>query len=574
MLPTLKLTDAFKGYTYDQDKLLTPAETVRKVRERLAALDLEILAETMRIDSGRLDIPVYISLLGADARRVVPTQKQMGKGATPVQAEASALMELVERFSFFTFIEEGPKVYARPNYSKLEGRALPFSYLARSLFDTSPDLAAAAELYQDWPLHFAPATNLTRGTPVYLPIHWFYLIEEYNGPAAGNCYEEAVLQALCEVVERHVGTVISYERRNTPLIAPESVTDPAARELLEKFSRNGIKVYLRDFTLDTGIPTVAALAYDPATFPESSEIVFAAGTTTDPAKSLIRALTEVAQLAGDFHRRTSYRPTLPKYESLEEAAYLMAPGPAVTLDSLPNLAHDNLKVEIQNCLEALSRLNLEVFAVDVTHPQIGIPAVYVLIPGTHFLDRTRDTNVVFHLAKTAALYANALDDYAALREMEAVFPERFEVHFFLGLVQANLDLPQDALGHFQEALRLNPPAHEIPSIYVHLAICQRELEQYREAIENLQRAASLSPDLLEAYQQRGFCHFKLEEYQEAVECFERAIELDHGSAIDYANLGVNLLRLGHRKEAAFVLKQALELDAGLDFASRALQELS
>src|SRR5512139_1560909 len=112
MLPTLQLTDAFKGYTYDQDKLMTPEATIRRVRERLGALDLEILAETMRIDSGRLDIPVFISLLGADARRVVPTQKQMGKGATPVQSEASALMELVERFSFFTFIEEGPKRYA------------------------------------------------------------------------------------------------------------------------------------------------------------------------------------------------------------------------------------------------------------------------------------------------------------------------------------------------------------------------------------------------------------------------------------------------------------------------------
>ena len=214
MLPTLQLADAFKGYTYDQDKLMTPEETVRKVRERLAALDLSVLAETRRIDSGRLDIPVYISLLGADARRVVPTQKQMGKGATPVQAEASALMELVERFSFFTFIEAGPKLYTTAR--ELGDQALPFSYLARSLFDGSADVAAAAELYQDWPLYFVPATNLSTGAPVYLPLHWFYLIEEYNGPAAGNCVEEAVLQALAEVVERHVGTVISRERRSTP----------------------------------------------------------------------------------------------------------------------------------------------------------------------------------------------------------------------------------------------------------------------------------------------------------------------------------------------------------------------
>ena len=468
-------------------------------------------------------------------------------------------------------MRQGPKLYTTAR--ELGDQALPFSYLARSLFDGSADVAAAAELYQDWPLYFVPATNLSTGAPVYLPLHWFYLIEEYNGPAAGNCVEEAVLQALAEVVERHVGTVISRERRSTPLIDPDTVTDPAARELLEKFARNGIQVYLRDFSMATGIPTVAALAYDPATFPESSEIVFAAGTTTDPTKSLIRALTEVAQLAGDFHKRTSYRPTLPKYESLEDAAYLMAPGPVASLDSLPNLAHDNLKVEIQNCLDALGQLALDVFVVDLTHPEIGIPVVYVLIPGTHFLDRTRNTNVVFHLAKTAALYAEPLEALAALQRLHEAFPERFEVHFFLGLALANLGMSADALVHFRKTLSLNPPAHEVPSIYVHLGNCHKDLEDYPAAAAAFRQARELDPNLKEAHHFLGFCCFKLEDYQQAVECFERAIELDHGSAIDYANLGINLLRLGHRKEAAYVLKQALELDASLDFAARALAEL-
>lgn len=572
MPPTLRLTDAFKGYTYDQDKLLTPEDTILRVRHRLEMLDLEILAETMRIDSGRLNIPVYISLLGADARKVVPTQKQMGKGATPVQAEASALMELVERFSFFSYLEDGPLAYGRVR--ELKGPALPFSHLARSLFDHSPDTAAAAALYADWPLYFVPATNLSTNRAVHLPLHWFYLIEEYNGPAAGNCLEEAVLQALCEVVERHVGSVISHARRSTPAIDPASVTDPAARELLEKFSQNGIKVYLRDFSLDTGIPTVAALAYDPATFPAESEIVFAAGTTTDPTKSLIRALTEVAQLAGDFHRRTSYRPTLPKYQSLEEAAYLMEPGPLTPLDRLPNLAHPNLKEEIRHCLQALGRLGLEVLVVDVTHPRINIPAVYVLIPGTHFLDRTRDTNVVFHLAKVAALYAPPRDALTALYRLDAAFPERFEVNFFLGLVLENQDRPGEALTHFQKTLALNPPAHEIPSIYVHLGSCQKDLGDYPAAVAALTQARSLDPNLKEAHHLLGFCFFKLGDYQQAVNCFEKAIELDHGSAIDYANLGINLQRLGHRKEAAFVLKQALELDPTLDFAARALEDLA
>lgn len=571
MLETLHLTDALKGYTYDQDKLLTPEETIRRVRDRLGKLDLQLLQETMRIDSGRLDIPVYLSLLGVDARRVVPTHKQMGKGATPVQAEASALMELVERFSFFAYIEEGPLDLGTPG--DLQGQALPFSYLARSLFDASPEAAAAAPLYEGWPLYFVPATNLTRGEAIYLPIHWFYLIEEYNGPAAGNCLEEAILQGLCEVVERHVGTVISHERLATPVIDPDSVTDPAARELIEKFRKNGIVLHLRDFSMDTGIPTVAALAYDPSTFPESSEIVFAAGTTTDPTKSLIRALTEVAQLAGDFHRRTSYRPTLPKYESLEEAAYLMAPGPMVALDSLPNLTNDNLKVEIQNCRYALKRLQLDVFVVDVTFPGIGIPVVYVLIPGTHFLDRTRNTNVIFHLAKTAALYAGPLEAMAALERLNETFPDRFEVHFFLGLTLAKLGMSSEARDHFQHTLSLNPPAHEVPSIYVHLGNCHKDLGDYQAAAAAFCQARELDPDLKEAHHFLGFCCFKLEDYQQAVECFERAIELDHGSAIDYANLGINLQRLGHHKEAAYVLKQALELDGSLDFAAKALESL-
>jgi ribosomal protein S12 methylthiotransferase accessory factor len=571
MPETLHLTDALKGYTYDQDKLLTPEETIRRVRDRLGRLDLKLLQETMRIDSGRLDIPVYLSLLGVDARRVVPTHKQMGKGATPVQAEASALMELVERFSFFSYLNDGPLDFGCSR--DLAGQALPFSVLARSLFDTSPTAAAAARLYEDWPLYFVPATNLTRGAAVYLPIHWFYLIEEYNGPAAGNCLEEAVLQALGEVVERHVGSVISYERRPTPAIDPDSVTDPAARELLEKFRRNGIVVHLRDFSLDTGIPTVAALAYDPSTFPETSEIVFAAGTTTDPTKSLIRALTEVAQLAGDFHRRTSYRPTLPKYETLEEAAYLMAPGPLKPLDSLPNLSRPNLKDEIRLCLEALSRLGLEVLVVNTTHPRLDLPTVYVLIPGTHFLERTRNTNVIFHLAKTAALYAPPLPALTALAELNAAFPDRFDVHFFLGLALENQDRAGEALEHFRLALALNPPAHELPSIYVHLGTCHKDLGNFQEAAEAFTGALQLDPDLKEAHHFLGFCCFKLEEYQKAVECFEKVIELDPGSAMDYANLGINLQRLGHRKEAAFVLKQALELDPALDFAARALADL-
>ena len=71
-------------------------------------------------------------------------------------------------------------------------------------------------------------------------------------------------------------------------------------EMIRKYNRNGIKLYVSDFSLDTGIPNVGVLAYDPSTFPKTSEIVWTAGTTPNPQKALSRALTEVAQLAGDL----------------------------------------------------------------------------------------------------------------------------------------------------------------------------------------------------------------------------------------------------------------------------------
>ena len=53
-----RLQDVFKSYTYDQDKVRSPEETVAHVRERFADVDLDILDKTMRIDSGRVYKPV------------------------------------------------------------------------------------------------------------------------------------------------------------------------------------------------------------------------------------------------------------------------------------------------------------------------------------------------------------------------------------------------------------------------------------------------------------------------------------------------------------------------------------
>jgi ribosomal protein S12 methylthiotransferase accessory factor len=99
----IKIHSCPKGYVKDLDKSCSPEETVARAREALSLHGKRVLAQTRRIDTGRLGIPVFMSICGEDAREIMPTRKQMGKGASPAQAEASALMELAERFSFFSF---------------------------------------------------------------------------------------------------------------------------------------------------------------------------------------------------------------------------------------------------------------------------------------------------------------------------------------------------------------------------------------------------------------------------------------------------------------------------------------
>ena len=58
----VELNDAHKTYTFDQDKILSPEDTVKRFKEKLKKVNLDILKRTIRIDNGRLDIPIYFSV--------------------------------------------------------------------------------------------------------------------------------------------------------------------------------------------------------------------------------------------------------------------------------------------------------------------------------------------------------------------------------------------------------------------------------------------------------------------------------------------------------------------------------
>ncbi len=570
---TVQLNDAYKNFTEDQDKILHPEETVKRFKDKLKTIDLDIMKSAIRIDNGRLDIPVYFSTCGKDAAAVTGTKKQMGKGGTPQQAEASAVMELAERFSFFSFARN-PANFFTGTYARVKDKAIPFEMIAQSVHDESDDLPVSRKIFENLPLKWTWGYNLTRQQEVLIPFDWFFAINEFNGPSAGNCVEEALIQGICEIVERHTSSVISQNKLKVAAIRPESVTDPLVLEMFKKYKNIGVRLYLSDFSLDTGIPTVGALAYDPVTFPALSEIVWTAGTTPDPQKALSRALTEVAQLAGDFNTASNYVASgLPKFTTVEEADYVINPGREVNIDDLPNLSSDNLKTEILNCLGALNRINMQVLVINTMHEQLNIPAFYTIIPGAHFRERSLGTSIGMFSAKHIFENRPAPEAISQLQSMLKELPGKYYLHFYLGACHLAIDDPESALTYFRESLNLNPTEQDIPSIYSYLGVALKDMGEYRQALEMLQKGEKLDHERTDIYNLMGFCHFKLKEHEQAIENFKKVIALDPSSAIDYANIGSNYRQLGEKEKAIRYYQMALTLDDSIQFAKEGLDKL-
>ncbi|MBW2061102.1 MAG: YcaO-like family protein [Deltaproteobacteria bacterium] len=573
MSAKIELKDCFKTYTLDQDKVFSPEETIALVRKKLTKARISILKKTERIDNRRLDIPIYLSTVGSDALEVMPTKKQMGKGATPAQAEASAVMELIERFSFFHFWRHEPFITA--TYDELQGQALPFEHLAASVHHDPQDLDRARQAVSDLKLSWTPAFNLTQGRAYLIPFNWFYEINEFNGPAAGNSMEEALMQGLCEVVERHVSALICRDRLALPSIDTTSLKGPIARELVRKFERQGIKLFVKDFTLDMGLPSVGALAYDPGTFPLLSEIVYTAGTAPDPEKAFIRTLTEVAQLAGDFNTGSTFVASgLPKYTDPAQAEYVTRSGPSVPMSDLPDVSHNNIKVEVERIVAVLAERGYEAYAMNITHPDLDIPAVYTIVPGAHFRERAQAASVPFFAAKIIARQEDFDRVTAGLNRIRGLCPESYFLDFFMGQALLNQGRSLEAAGFLKKALEMGPLDQDVPGVLTYLGLAYKEMEEYSQAIGYLERSAALDDERRDTFNLLGFCFFKTKQHEKSIECFKKVLKIDPASGIDHANIGSNYRELGRISDAVRYYQTALELDPTLDWVRENLSKLT
>jgi ribosomal protein S12 methylthiotransferase accessory factor len=567
------LSSCPKRHHKELDKACPPAETVARARAILERFG-GVLAETKRIDTGRLGIPVYMSMCGPRALSVMPTRKQMGKGASPVQAEASALMELIERFSYFTFWSTDTN-FAALTWTEARERFPNLIDIREILRSTGETLSEedAVRLLDLVPWRFCPALNVTRNREEVIPLDWFKKLNEFNGSSAGNTPEEAVLQGACELVERHVSAIVDRHNPVLPTIDPDSLNDPTLISLHRCFTDNGIKVILKDLSLGFPVPTVGALAFDPANHPGLSEIVFTAGTASSPSKAAIRALTEVAQLAGDFHTGSNYEASgLSKYTSLEQVRWIWE-GSKVDLDSLPSIDEDDILTELELLCAGLQRQGFTLFSAETTHPELSIPASYNVVPGFLFRERTHEASLGLFIGRILVEDHPPEVALSGLTTLERMYPLAPFVPFFHGMLHLNAGAPEQAHARFLESAEKQKNTEDRALALFYAAYSLTTLERWREALPLLDLAIDQDPLVQEFFNLRGVARYRCAEYESAAGDFQQALTLNGGSAMDYANLGLCYKSMGRPAMAADFLNLALEIDKNLDFAKDALAEL-
>jgi ribosomal protein S12 methylthiotransferase accessory factor len=265
---------------------------------------------------------------------------------------------------------------------------------------------------------------------------------------------------------------------------------------------------------------------------------------------------------------------LPKPLTMEEVHYVTGSGLRTTIDRMPSLADHNIKIEVENCVAALAGQDMEVFMLDATHPRLQIPAIYTIIPGAHFRERSMIHDVGLFAAK---LLVELIDDAnlleLKLESMEQLIPDAYYLAFYRGRNLYNNGQSEAAIAAFDRALSLSPEKEDLPYIFSYKGHCLKDLGCYDEAIKALEQGRAEDDERPDLHNMLGVCWYKKENYNQAIVHFHRAVELDPVSAMDYANLGVNYRKIGKLNEAVHFFNLALSLDPTIDFARQQLAEL-
>jgi ribosomal protein S12 methylthiotransferase accessory factor len=345
--------------------------------------------------------------------------RSSGKGRTRTQAKLSTIGEAVERYSG-VYRREG-EVFVQGRYRDLQDGAI---YPNNVWLFSQKQYENRVEWNQrqkstyhivykpfdpDLEINWAPFWSLTQKRVQYYPASSTYYGHpdafklqascDSNGCAAGQNFEDAVLQGFLELVERDCVAMWWYNRAPRPAVEMSSFDLPYFYEMEEYYRRSNRSLWVMDITGDFNIPTFVAVSH--RTDRPVEDILIGLGIHFDPKVAVLRALAEVNQFLSDvFYTNpdgtTYYQMDVEetvewfKTAKIKDHPYLIPDEsqPAKTLADYANLATDDTREDVETCVRLAEGLGLETFVLDLSRPDTGIRVARVLVPGLrHFWRR-------------------------------------------------------------------------------------------------------------------------------------------------------------------------------------------
>jgi oxazoline/thiazoline synthase len=332
-----------------------------------------------------------------------------GKGSTAEQAEASALMEAIERYSG---IFQGDEIRVTRRFTDFApGDAiLPNDILLFSDAQSRRDAASTAqsgevqlappEFDPSARIEWSPAWSLRDGRFKYIPttlVYFFYsgpaaFRADSNGCAAGNTIEEAIVQGFLELVERDAYAIWWYNRSQRAEVDLSQFDDSYVRDLHSQLADAGRKLWVLDVTSDLGVPTYVAILHWMQNGQENIE--FGSGAHFDKRIALLRTLTELNQflsiglMGGGSGEKPSLDGVAPLH--LQEHPFLTPSSHPIILPGSNSHVStlDNTRDQVLACVELAKRAGLDFLVLNQTRPDVEVPVVRVIVPGLrHFYQR-------------------------------------------------------------------------------------------------------------------------------------------------------------------------------------------
>ena len=435
LIPPLCLKSMKKHCTFDGDittRVRSLEDTLSNITPICKKIGVTRICDITYLD--RLYIPNYCSVLPGTEDSI---WVYSGKGPTKKHAKVSALMESIERYCSLSSTWSGP----------ISGSYFELSKTYKVLH---PDevVEPVESYYSDKGsiIDFIPGYDLLNEQEVLVPAQLAFSryfsklpsvdafpYSHTNGLASGNVIEEAICQALCEVIERDAASIAELCASSIPYSVLEKITSSLKntekvgsdlkssginfvddssifldvdiskfadefepiKYLVKRFTDAGISLLIKDITQkDIGIPTFVASSIEWISS-NYGYFAYGYGTHLDSRVALIRAITEMSQTravniqgARDDCKKIEYKENDEIYKRKWQfmpatSSHLRACNKStIPFSKIKSYVMDDILDDIKFILNRLKNSGLKrVIVVDLTHPELGIPVVRVIVPG-------------------------------------------------------------------------------------------------------------------------------------------------------------------------------------------------